>query len=176
MPTAFTVLKHRLLRASTRLSAGQSIRLSLPLSPPGAGGGQSLPDCSGSPTAVAVPPPASGANHLLPVSLPTFLCPFHSYRGASGVALVPPAVKPLVLPRGGRSGVLTRGITELGPAAASSCVSRRLVSPSPSVCPSSTLSRTLLQPAGNICTWGFSQKNVVLFNKLPSKSNLSAPT
>ena len=119
MPTAFTVLKHRPLRASTRLSAGQSVRLSLPLSPPGAGGGQSLPDCSGSPTAVAVPPPASGANHLLPVSLPTFLCPFHSYRKASGVALVPPAVMPLVLPRGGRSGILARGIAELCPAAAS---------------------------------------------------------
>lgn len=49
MPTAFTVLKHRLLRASTRLSAGQSVCLSLPLSPPGAGGGQSVPNCSGCP-------------------------------------------------------------------------------------------------------------------------------
>lgn len=43
------VLKRRLLRASTRLSAGQSVCLSLPLSPPGAGGGQALPDCSGCP-------------------------------------------------------------------------------------------------------------------------------
>lgn len=68
MPTAFTVLKRRLLRASTRLSAGQSVCLSLPLSPPGAGGGQSLPSS-----------PASGTNCLLPVSLPAFLGAFHKW-------------------------------------------------------------------------------------------------
>ena len=131
-----------------------------------------LPDSSGSPSScVWSKPLASSLSAYVSVPLSQLL---RSLRGCPG-----PSRSPASRPAPRREVWRLhswRGVAELGPAAASSCVSRRLVSPSPSVCPSSMLSQTLLQPAGNVCTWGFSQKNVVLFNKLPSKSNLSAPT
>lgn len=66
--------------------------------------------------------------------------------------------------------IFTPGIPDL---LLASC---HLMSSSASVCPSSTLSRTLLQPTGHVWTRLISQKNIVMFNKLPSKSNLSTPT
>lgn len=120
---------------------------------------------------------------LLPLSLPLSQLPTET----PGVPLFSPSSSTGLSLRlhltscpGREEGHLVWRLHSWHPCAASSChllvASCHYMSSSPSVCPSSTLSGALLQPTGNVCTWLISQKTIVMFNKLPSKSKLSTPT